>query len=75
MKLRFSLLSLVLTLVVTLLVPSPAYAYVDPGTGSFLAQLLAASLFGATLMVRSRWRALRTRVRDAWSRARERMRR
>lgn len=34
-------------------VPSPACAYIDPGTGTMLIQVLAAAIFGALFTVRS----------------------
>lgn len=36
-------------------VPQPAFAYIDPGTGSMILQLLLAGLAGAALFLRSYW--------------------
>ena len=47
-----------------LLVASPARAYVDPGSGSFLLQLLAAGFLSALVTLRLYWRRLR-----AWGRS------
>jgi hypothetical protein len=53
--LRFTPVVLVL-----LLGPVSARAYVDPGTGSYMLQLLLAGLFGAALTVKVYWRRLGT---------------
>ena len=37
------------------LTPSPALAYLDPGTGSFILQMLIAGFLGALLYVRLAW--------------------
>ena len=37
------------------LAPTTAYAYLDPGTGSFVLQMLIAGLLGAILYVRLAW--------------------
>ncbi|MBI4008935.1 hypothetical protein HY357_01765 [Candidatus Roizmanbacteria bacterium] len=36
-----------------LLLPSPAHAYLDPGTGSYFFQLLIAGLLGSTFFLKS----------------------
>ena len=38
--------------------PVPAYAYIDPGSGSYLFQLLAASLLGGLYAVKVYWRGI-----------------
>lgn len=41
------------------LVPAePAHAYVDPGTGSFVLQILLALFFGVAFTLRRAWRGL-----------------
>ena len=37
------------------LAPATAYAYLDPGTGSFILQMVIAGLLGAMLYVRLAW--------------------
>ena len=37
------------------LTPTTAYAYLDPGTGSFILQMLIATFLGAFLYVRLAW--------------------
>jgi hypothetical protein len=36
-----------------------AYAYVDPGTGSYMLQLLMAALFGAAFTIKTYWRKIK----------------
>ena len=45
-----------------LLVPS-AYAYLDPGSGSFLMQVLIAALLAVPLTVKGLWKNLIARIR------------
>lgn len=52
----FSLLSFFI------LFPSPAYAYLDPGTGSMALQLLAAGILGALFTLKSHWIAAKNFV-------------
>ncbi|MET0552306.1 MAG: hypothetical protein ABW221_04670 [Vicinamibacteria bacterium] len=44
------------------LAPVPAYAYIDPGTGSFLFQAIAATLIGGIFFVRMSWQRIRERM-------------
>ena len=41
----------------------PAYAYLDPGSGSLLLQFLLASLVGALFLIRKFWRLILTFLR------------
>jgi hypothetical protein len=36
----------------------PVYAYLDPGTGSFILQILAASALGALFAIKTFWRSI-----------------
>ena len=38
-----------------LLFPEPAHAYLDPGTGSYIFQILIASVIGGTVVFKSGW--------------------
>ena len=38
--------------------PQNAYAYLDPGSGSFLIQLLLAGIFGVVFAVKMFWRKI-----------------
>lgn len=42
-------------LLVLLLLPVPAFAYLDPGTGSLLVQGLIAAIAGGLMFVRGKW--------------------
>jgi hypothetical protein len=46
-----------------------AHAYLDPGTGSYLLQLLIAGLLGLSLLVKLFWRNIRTWVVGLFSRS------
>ena len=61
MRRRYQLLTLLLLLVLTL----PAYAYIDPGTGSFVLQLIIGGVAGAFVAFKLFWGRLRTRFRKA----------
>jgi len=49
--------------VVALLMAAPAYAYIDPGSGSMLVQLLTGGAAGALILLRLYWRRLKDRFR------------
>jgi len=42
-----------------LIVTHEAYAYIDPGTGSYIFQLIMAGLFGVAFTVKIFWRNIR----------------
>ena len=52
-RLKISFIALI-----TLCFSSPAYAYLDPGSGSFILQLLLASLLGTIFLIKSYWRKI-----------------
>jgi hypothetical protein len=39
-----------------------AYAYIDPGTGSYVIQVLAASILAAAFVIKSTWRSIRDAI-------------
>lgn len=39
--------------------PGMAYAYIDPGNGSYVLQLIIGVLFGALLMIKAYWKAVK----------------
>ncbi len=49
------ILLVALTAVPSLLMPRQAHAYLDPGSGSFLLQILIAGLLGAGVAVKAYW--------------------
>lgn len=52
-------LVLIVTIVAVIITYENAYAYLDPGTGSYLLQLLLAGLLGGLLAVKMFWRNLK----------------
>ncbi len=48
--------------------PSTAHAYVDPGAGSLVLQVVAASVLGAVFFIKQWYRAVRDAFRAAWAR-------
>jgi uncharacterized membrane protein YfcA len=44
---------------VNALLPGNAYAYIDPGTGSYLLQLLICALLGALFAIKVFWRKIK----------------
>jgi len=50
-----------LFLVIGLLVPVSAHAYVDPGTGSFIIQGIIATLVGAGVAIKLSWKRIKAR--------------
>ena len=47
--------STLLAVLASLLVPREAHAYLDPGTGSYILQILLAGLLGALFMLKVYW--------------------
>lgn len=39
-------------------VPQPAHAYLDPGTGSYILQIAAAALFGSLFALKMWWKQI-----------------
>lgn len=44
--------------------PPPAQAYVDPGAGSYLLQIVLGSLFALGYIVRNHFQAIKTKLRS-----------
>ncbi len=51
---------LVFLILLGLIIPSNAYAYLDPGTGSYIFQLIVAALIGALFTVKQYWQKIKT---------------
>lgn len=58
-----------LTLALVFVTPSDAWAYIDPGSGSYLFQLGAAALLAGVYTVRRHWYALVSALRSRTGRA------
>ena len=54
------LLVAVVTALLTFASPQPAQAYLDPGTGSYMLQLVIAALLGVAFSVKMFWLRIRT---------------
>ena len=52
-----------------LICPQKAYAYLDPGTGSYILQLIIAGLLGASLAVKIFWTNIKTFFSNIFSKA------
>ena len=48
-----------------------SYAYLDPGSGSFILQLILAILLGAMFVLRSYWAKIRDAIKKVFSRQQE----
>ena len=44
-----------------LLLPQTAHAYLDPGSGSYVIQIVIASIAGAGLLIKSQWHNIKNR--------------
>lgn len=51
---------LVVVVLVCLTFSRPAHAYLDPGTGSYILQLILAGLLGAAFAVKLFWKQIRS---------------
>jgi hypothetical protein len=47
---------------IALFVATPAFAYIDPGSGSMLVQLVTGGVAGALVLARLYWKRLKDRV-------------
>jgi hypothetical protein len=47
------------------------HAYLDPGSGSFILQLILAAILGALIVLRSYWTKIRDVVRNVFARQQE----
>lgn len=51
---------LVVLVLLYLMFPQPAYAYLDPGTGSLIIQVVVAALLGAAFTAKIYWKNIKT---------------
>ena len=63
---RLPLLSIVLLLLV--ISERPAHAYIDPGTASYVFQVIAGAVLGGVFLLRTYWTRVVTSVRSLVSR-------
>jgi len=57
-----------LALILKFSFPASAHAYLDPGSGSFILQIVLAGIMGFILMVKIYWKKIRTFVGGMFSR-------
>ena len=62
---------LLLVVLLVFVVPGTAHAYLDPGTGSFVLQMLVAGFLGAVLYVKMAWQSIKYFFRNLFSSKRE----
>jgi hypothetical protein len=48
--------------------PRTAYAYLDPGTGSYILQIILATVFGVAYIIKIYWTKLKTTIVNFFSR-------
>ena len=48
-----------------------AYAYIDPGTGSYIIQLAAASILASLFLIKGFWRNIKARLSSLFSKQRK----
>jgi hypothetical protein len=60
--------SLILTIVVQALLLQNAFAYLDPGTGSYIFQVLVAAVIGGLFTIKIYWRKIKDFVINCFSR-------
>lgn len=65
---RISLRMILVFLVASAISPSPAYAYIDPMSGSIILQALAAGFLAALFMLKRFWNQVAERFRRIWHR-------
>ena len=64
-------LSVFAVLAISVIAASDAHAYLDPGTGSLLIQMLIAGVVGAGVVVKIYWRKIRTFVSGLFGKTRD----
>jgi len=67
MKCRPLITLAVLLFLFHLMFPQTAYAYLDPGTGSYLLQVGLAVLVGASFVIKIYWRRIRASLANLFS--------
>ncbi len=50
-----------------ILMTKNAFAYIDPGTGSYVIQIVLAVLFGSLFMLKTYWKMVKTFLRNIFS--------
>ena len=58
---------LALTFLIQIMTVSTVFAYIDPGTGSYLFQMLVAGLLGSAFAIKMAWRNVKTYISQIFS--------
>lgn len=58
---KMKIFALSATLAAGVLAPNPAHAYIDPGSGSMVIQLVVAAIAGGLFTLKVYWRRLKSR--------------
>ncbi|MGE0201161.1 MAG: hypothetical protein AB7P76_09350 [Candidatus Melainabacteria bacterium] len=48
-------------------VPAPAHAYLDPGTGSYVVQILAGTVLGVGFFLKTSWQSIKAKFAQMFS--------
>jgi len=62
MKLGRSRSKTVVFLLILVISPTPAYAYLDPGTGSLIVQMIIAGVATCLFVIRTKWAQIKAMV-------------
>jgi len=63
--------SLILTIVVQIIFLQNAFAYLDPGTGSYIFQVLVAAFIGGLFTIKIYWRKIKDFIINRFSKKRK----
>jgi O-antigen/teichoic acid export membrane protein len=63
--------SLILTIVVQIFLLQNAFAYLDPGTGSYVFQVLVAAFIGGLFTIKIYWRKIKDFIINCFSKKQE----
>ena len=61
MKFKLSIKIAFFVVAIRLIFPQPAFAYLDPGTGSYIIQLLIGAVLGGGYLIKTYWREIKTK--------------
>jgi hypothetical protein len=56
---RLILCWMLTAIVASIVAPAPAYAYLDPATGSMIIQIVSGAVLGVVLIVKTYWRRIK----------------
>lgn len=58
-------------IIVSLIIPKNTYAYIDPGSGSYMFQILLAGIFGGVFAIKIYWKKIISLLRNVFSKKKE----